>query len=102
MFRIDGVLEFEYKGSVKKIPYHFWVLTGILKMDIKDKNGKTHMFHKLYGEWRGALNCEPDLPADFLTVLYFVFEVEYEKIYAANKDEFSPYFGWIDTSKYKR
>lgn len=77
-----GYLEFEYKGSIKKIEYSLSPegYGGLPMLIITDKNNHSYNFVRdVNSVWRSG-GKEPNWPRDFLDMLYYVFEEKYQEL----------------------
>lgn len=71
-----GVLEFEYKGEIKRIPYSMTFLAGYPNISIEDKQGRNYPFFYRVSEkkWFSGLNGKCRWPSDFKRQLIEAFE----------------------------
>lgn len=81
MENYKGVLEFEYYGQLKKIPYSIYRYAGDIHISITDKRGYSHGFYTSdrSGGWRPNINCWPKWPKDFMVALFKMFDLARER-----------------------
>ncbi|NGM63527.1 hypothetical protein G5B30_16580 [Sphingobacterium sp. SGG-5] len=77
----NGVLEIDYFGDVKHIPYRMHYLGGTPHIVITDKYGKSSEFIRYYGgKWKRRYGGEmPKWRPDFMELLSRAFELENDK-----------------------
>lgn len=77
-----GILEIDYKGSVKRIEYSLQLGSygGLPLLIIQDKNKHHYPFVRgTHNGWH-SLTKEPNWPRDFLDILYYAMEEKYQEI----------------------
>lgn len=81
MEEYKGTLEFTYYGRLMRIPYSINNLCGSPHINFEDKYGHSHGFNlrRQTGEWLYQCTVGPHWQADFLEVLYQMFDLAVER-----------------------
>ncbi len=77
----SGVLEFEYFGERKRVPYTMDNLGGNTHVYFQDKHGVHHIFfyRKSTGQWILSGNYVLNWPKDLMDVLFECFDLARKK-----------------------